>query len=71
MTGITALIMSKNKVVFKDINVLLYELDEKKFCFIINNIEKDMKKQEQKQKQEKEQEQEQETEVDMIIQNSG
>lgn len=66
-------LMSKNKVVFKDINVLLYELDEKKFCFIINNIEKDMKKQEQeqKQKQEQEQEQEQETEVDMIIQNSG
>ena len=35
---------SKNKVVFQDVNVLLYELDEKKFCYIINNIEKDMKK---------------------------
>ena len=34
---------TKNKVVFQDVNLMLYELDEKRFCFIINHIEKDMK----------------------------
>jgi hypothetical protein len=37
-------LQSKNKVSFQDINVLLHDLDEKKFCFIINNIEKDKNK---------------------------
>lgn len=53
---------TKNKVTFQDINVLLYELDEKKFCFIINHIEKDMKKYEEEQRKIKEQE-EQETKM--------
>ena len=44
-------LQSKNKVSFQDINVLLHDLDEKKFCFIINHIEKDKKKiEEEKQK---------------------
>ena len=37
-------LQTKNKVNFQDINVLLHDLDEKKFCYIINNIEKDKKK---------------------------
>ena len=37
-------LQTKNKVSFQDINVLLHDLDEKKFCFIINNIEKDKEK---------------------------
>ena len=41
---------TKNKVTFQDVNVLLYKLDEKKFCFILNHIEKDMKKNEEEQK---------------------
>jgi len=36
-------LQTKNKVNFNDINVLLHNLDEKKFCHIINNIEKDKK----------------------------
>lgn len=36
-------LQSKNKVSFQDINVLLHDLDEKKLCYIINNIEKDKK----------------------------
>ena len=40
-------LQTKNKVSFQDINVLLHDLDEKKFCFIINNIEKDKKKMEE------------------------
>ena len=38
-------LQTKNKVTFNDINVILHDLDEKKFCYIINNIEKDKKKQ--------------------------
>jgi hypothetical protein len=37
-------LQTKNKVSFQDINVILHNLDEKKFCFIINNIEKDKRK---------------------------
>ena len=61
-------LQTKNKVVFKDVNVLLYELDEKKFCFIINNIEKDMKKQKKElEEQNKKQEQEQEMNIESSI----
>lgn len=49
-------LQTKNKVSFQDINVVLHDLDEKKFCYIINNIEKDKKKLEQ-QKAEETQEQ--------------
>lgn len=44
-------LQTKNKVNFQDINVLLHDLDEKKFCFIINNIEKDKKKIEEQKNQ--------------------
>ena len=37
-------LQTKNKVSFQDINVILHDLDEKKFCYIINNIEKEKKK---------------------------
>ena len=36
---------TKNKVSFQDINIILYDLDEKRFCSIINNIEKERKAQ--------------------------
>ena len=54
-------LQTRNKVVFKDVNVLLYELDEKKFCFIINNIEKDMKKQKELQEKKEKEEEKQDT----------
>ena len=34
-------LQTRNKVSFQDITVILHDLDEKKFCFIINNIEKE------------------------------
>ena len=37
-------LQTRNKVSFQDINVILHDLDEKKLCFIINNIEKDKEK---------------------------
>ena len=43
-------LQTKNKVNFNDVNVILHDLDEKKFCFIINNIEKDKKKIEEESK---------------------
>ena len=44
-------LQTKNKVSFQDINVLLHDLDEKKFCFIINNIEKEKEKLAKKQEE--------------------
>lgn len=51
-------LQSRNKVSFQDINILLHDLDEKKFCFIINNIEKDKKKLEEEKEKESENTQE-------------
>lgn len=45
-------LQTKNKVTFNDINVILHDLDEKKFCYIINNIEKDKKKLDENKQQE-------------------
>ena len=36
-------LQTKNKVNFQDVNVILHDLDEKKFCYVINNIEKERK----------------------------
>jgi hypothetical protein len=36
-------LQTKNKVNFQDVNVILHDLDEKKFCYVINNIEKEKK----------------------------
>ena len=36
-------LQTRNKVNFQDVNVILHDLDEKIFCFIINNIEKERK----------------------------
>ena len=44
-------LQTKNKVTFNDINVILHDLDEKKFCYIINNIEKDKEKLAKKQEE--------------------